>query len=412
MYLAVEEAGKTVPDAVSEVREAVDYCRYYAVEAERLFAAELTLPAITGERNTLELHGRGVFVCISPWNFPLAIFLGQIAGALAAGNTVLAKPAEQTPLIGALAVATLHEAGIPLDVLHLLPGDGKIGTAMVEHPATCGVAFTGSTETARAINRALARRDGPIVPLIAETGGQNAMIVDASALPEQVVDDVVTSAFRSAGQRCSALRVLCVHEGIADRVLDMLTGAMEELELGDPWALRTDIGPVIDASAREMLARYIEDMRGCGFGIRTLRREEPATGHFFRPHIIEIDSVRRLRGEVFGPVLHFMRFSDATFLEILADITASGYGLTLGIHSRLAQRVAEIRTAVHTGNTYVNRNMIGAVVGAQPFGGEGLSGTGPKAGGPHYLLRFATERTLTVNTTVLGGNASLLSLDD
>jgi RHH-type proline utilization regulon transcriptional repressor/proline dehydrogenase/delta 1-pyrroline-5-carboxylate dehydrogenase len=412
MYLAIHEGGKTIPDAVAEVREAADFCRYYAASAEKLFGRDIELPGVTGERNTLSLHGRGMFVCISPWNFPLAIFIGQVAAALAAGNTVLAKPAEQTPLIASLAVSLLQRAGIPGDVVHLLPGDGAVGAALVEHPATAGVVFTGSTDTARLIHRALANRDGPIVPLIAETGGQNAMIVDASALPEQVVDDVVTSAFRSSGQRCSALRVLCVHEAIADRVVAMILGAMEDLELGMPAELSTDLGPLIDQVAQRGLSDYVAAMRKEGVKVHASRRALPQSGHFFRPHLIELKSIRQLRGEVFGPVLHVVRFTDARLRELLSDLAGTGYGLTLGIHSRLEERVNEIGGVLHVGNTYVNRNMIGAVVGSQPFGGEGLSGTGPKAGGPYYLLRFATERTLTVNTAVLGGNASLLSLED
>ncbi|RMD64657.1 MAG: bifunctional proline dehydrogenase/L-glutamate gamma-semialdehyde dehydrogenase PutA, partial [Alphaproteobacteria bacterium] len=414
MALAVREAGKTVPDALAEVREAVDFCRYYAARARAEFAAPQAMPGPTGERNELSLHGRGVFACISPWNFPLAIFTGQVTAALAAGNAVVAKPAEQTPLIAAAAVRLMHRAGIPGDVLHLLPGDGPtVGAPLVNDPRVAGVAFTGSTETARAIHEALARRGGPIVPLIAETGGQNAMIVDSTALPEQVVRDVVISAFHSAGQRCSALRVLFLQQDVADRMLDMLAGAMDELVVADPAALATDIGPVIDDEARAMLEGHVKRMTAEG---RLLRRAKlgPDTQHgtFLAPVAFEIDALSRLQREVFGPVLHVIRYRADRLDDVLDAINATGYGLTLGIHSRIDSTVDYITRRVHVGNTYVNRNMIGAVVGVQPFGGEGLSGTGPKAGGPRYLHRFATERTVTIDTTAAGGNASLMSLGE
>jgi RHH-type proline utilization regulon transcriptional repressor/proline dehydrogenase/delta 1-pyrroline-5-carboxylate dehydrogenase len=413
MVLIVREGGRTLPDALAEVREAIDYCRYYAARARAGFGLAQTLPGPTGERNTLALHGRGVFACIAPWNFPLAIFVGQMAAALAAGNAVVAKPAEQTPLVAAAAVRLMHQAGIPGDALALLPGDGTIGARLVADPRIAGVAFTGSTETARAINRALAERPGPIVPLIAETGGQNALIADSSALPEQLVADVVTSAFNSAGQRCSALRVLFVQEDIASRVVTLLQGAMRELVIGDPGLIATDIGPVIDAEARVALARHAERMARDGRMICALDLP-PGTenGTFFPPHAFEIDRLDLLHGEVFGPILHVVRWRGDALDRVLSAIAATGYGLTLGIHSRIDETINHIYERLAIGNTYVNRNMIGAVVGVQPFGGQGLSGTGPKAGGPHYLYRFAAERSLAVDTTASGGNASLLSLGE
>ncbi|MEW5889279.1 MAG: bifunctional proline dehydrogenase/L-glutamate gamma-semialdehyde dehydrogenase PutA [Pseudomonadota bacterium] len=412
MALIVREGGRTWPDALSEVREAVDFCRYYAARARADFAAPKLLPGPVGERNELWLHGRGVFACISPWNFPLAIFTGQVAAALAAGNTVVAKPAEQTPLIADAAVRLLHEAGIPTDVLHLLPGDGRVGAAIIGQPRIAGVAFTGSTETARLIARSLAGRDGPIVPLIAETGGQNALIADSSALPEQVVRDVLTSAFNSAGQRCSALRVLFVQADIADKLIAMLKGAMMELAVGDPAQLSTDVGPVIDAEARAGLEAHVRKLESIG---RLIHRcdlpAQCAGGTFFPPQAWEIDSLAQLTREVFGPILHVIRWQSQDLDQVLAAIDATGYGLTLGIHSRIDETVERIARTLRVGNTYVNRNMIGAVVGVQPFGGERLSGTGPKAGGPHYLLRFASERTLTIDTTAAGGNATLMSIE-
>jgi RHH-type transcriptional regulator, proline utilization regulon repressor / proline dehydrogenase / delta 1-pyrroline-5-carboxylate dehydrogenase len=408
----VREAGKTMIDAVAEVREAVDFLRYYAAEA----SAGVTpreLPGPTGESNQLELHGRGVFATISPWNFPLAIFTGQIAAALAVGNAVVAKPAPQTPLIAARAVALLHEAGVPRDALILLPGGPEVGGRLVESPAIAGVAFTGSTRTAWRINRALAAKDGPIPTLIAETGGQNAMLVDSSALPEQVVADVLLSAFRSAGQRCSALRILCLQDTIADRVLEMLAGAMLELSVGDPGLLATDVGPVIDETARERLTAHAERMRREARLIQEVPLDpELGGGCFFAPHAFEIEAIEQLEGEVFGPILHVVRFAGSRLEQLIDAINGTGYGLTLGVHSRIDQTIERVLERARAGNIYVNRNIIGAVVGVQPFGGERLSGTGPKAGGPHYLPRFATERTVSINTAAVGGNASLLSLDD
>ncbi|MGH6785507.1 MAG: bifunctional proline dehydrogenase/L-glutamate gamma-semialdehyde dehydrogenase PutA [Novosphingobium sp.] len=409
LSLCRREAGKTLVDAVLELREAVDFLRYYAAEARAQFT-EVELPGPTGESNRLRLAGRGTFVTISPWNFPLAIFIGMAAAALAAGNSVLAKPAEQTPLVAALAVRLCHEAGIPDDVLQLVPGDGTVGAALTALPQIAGVAFTGSTETARAINRSLANRDGPLAILIAETGGQNAMIVDSSALPEQVTRDVVASAFQSAGQRCSALRVLYLQDDVADGMLAMIRGAFEALVIGDPEDLTTDVGPVIDAEAKAALDKHIAAMKKAG---RTVwRRELPKSakaGSFVAPTIIEIESIADLCAENFGPVLHVARFAGDELEAVIEAINATGFGLTLGLHSRIdaTRRLVEARARV--GNFYVNRNQIGAVVGSQPFGGEGLSGTGPKAGGPHYLARFATERVTCIDTTAAGGNASLMA---
>lgn len=411
MALAVREAGRTLPNALSELREAVDFLRYYALRARQQFEGPIKLPGPTGEDNELTLHGKGTFACISPWNFPLSIFTGQIAGALAAGNSVLAKPAEQTPLIGAAATKLLHDAGVPADVLHLLPGDGpKIGAALFADPRLAGVAFTGSTEAATAINRALSARSGPIAALIAETGGQNAMIVDSTALPEQVARDALSSAFDSAGQRCSALRVLFIQDDVAERMLDIILGAMDELSIGDPMELSTDVGPVIDEEARQSLQRHAERMKREGKLLRALALPESCrAGVFFAPHAFEIDSPERLPREVFGPILHVIRFESGRLDRVCEAINATGYGLTLGVHSRIAETANFVRSRVRVGNVYVNRNQIGAVVGQQPFGGEGLSGTGPKAGGPNYLYRFALERTYTINTAAAGGNAALLS---
>jgi len=408
MALCVWEAGKTLPDALADVREAVDFCRYYAAEARRLMGAPLQLRSPVGETNALTLHARGVFACISPWNFPLAIFTGQVAVALAAGNTVVAKPAEQAPLAAFRVAQLAHEAGIPPDVLQLLPGDGAIGQALVADARIAGVAFTGSVETARAIQRTLAQRDGPIVPLIAETGGLNAMIVDSTALPEQVVDAVVASAFRSAGQRCSSLRMLYLQEEVAPAVLEMLHGATAALRLGDPADLSTDIGPVIDADARRALDEYVAGLRRRGAPLAEAG-PLPSEGHFVAPVAFAVDSIRDLPGERFGPVLHVARFAIERLDAVIDDINAMGYGLTLGVHTRIDSRAEHIRRRARVGNLYVNRNMIGAVVGVQPFGGEGLSGTGPKAGGPHTLPRFATERVYSVNTAAAGGDLRLLA---
>lgn len=415
-YIAMctKEAGKTIPDGIAEVREAVDFLRYYAAQARKHFAVE-ALPGPTGESNTLQLAGRGVFVCISPWNFPLAIFMGQVAAALAAGNSVIAKPAEQTNLIGHAAVKLLHEAGIPDAVLQFLPGDGAtVGAALTRDPRVAGVAFTGSTDTARAINRALAGREsGAIAVLIAETGGQNALIADSSSLPEQLVKDALSSAFTSAGQRCSAARVLFVQEDIADKVIQMIAGAMAELKVGDPGLLSTDVGPVIDADALALLEDHAAKMASTAKPIATATTDDSiAHGTFFAPRAWELTSLSQLTRENFGPALHVIRWKADQLDQVVDTINATGFGLTLGIHSRIDETIDRIVQRAKVGNIYVNRNQIGAVVGVQPFGGQNLSGTGPKAGGPHYLPRFATEKTVTVNTTAAGGNASLLTLGD
>jgi RHH-type proline utilization regulon transcriptional repressor/proline dehydrogenase/delta 1-pyrroline-5-carboxylate dehydrogenase len=414
MAIATREAGKTLVDGVAEVREAVDFCRYYAQRARLDFGAPVDLPGPTGERNVIELHGRGVFLCISPWNFPLAIFTGQVAAALAAGNAVLAKPAEQTSAMGAFAVRLMHEAGVPGDVLHLLPGDGaRIGGRLIGDERVSGVAFTGSTDVAHLINRGLAARSGPIVPLIAETGGQNAMIVDSTALPEQVAADVIRSAVNSAGQRCSALRVLFVQDDVADRMLTMLAGAMAELRIGDPGLVATDVGPVIDDEAKATLEAHAERMDSeAKFLFCAELPDACAHGTFFAPRAYEIDGIGALEREVFGPILHVVRYDAARLDRVVDAINATGYGLTLGIHTRIDETARFVAERARVGNVYVNRNMIGAIVGSQPFGGEGLSGTGPKAGGPRYLHRFATERVISTDTTAAGGNAALMSLGE
>jgi RHH-type proline utilization regulon transcriptional repressor/proline dehydrogenase/delta 1-pyrroline-5-carboxylate dehydrogenase len=405
MGLMVREAGKTLANAQGDLREAVDHLRYAAAEARRSFAAPLELKGPTGERNELSLHGRGVFACISPWNFPLAIFTGQIAGALAAGNAVVAKPAEQTLLIAARTVRHLHAAGVPVDVLHLLPGRGEtVGAALTRDPRIDGVAFTGGTDTGIAINRALAQRDGPIARLIAETGGQNCMIVDSSALPEQVVDDAL------AGQRCSALRVLFLQEDVAGSMLDMLLGAARELVIGDPLDYATDVGPVIDAEAKTSLDQHKARMRHEARELLDLPLPRLcAHGSYVAPAIYAIPSLTLLQREVFGPILHVVNFAGDRLEEVCEAINATGYGLTLGLHTRVQATADFVAERVKVGNLYVNRNQIGAVVGVQPFGGEALSGTGPKAGGPNYLKGFALERVRTTDLTASGGNAALLA---
>ncbi|HVE54710.1 MAG TPA: L-glutamate gamma-semialdehyde dehydrogenase [Ramlibacter sp.] len=405
--LLVREGFKTWGDAVAEVREAIDFLRFYANEAERIMQP-VTLPGPTGESNVLRLTARGAWVCISPWNFPLAIFTGQVAAALATGNTVLAKPAEQTPAVAGEAVRLLHAAGVPADALQLLHGPGEtVGAALVAQPRIAGVVFTGSTQVAKTIQRALAAKDGPIVPLIAETGGINAMLVDSTALPEQVADAVVQSAFRSTGQRCSALRLLCVHEAVAEPVIAMVCGAARELVAGDPAQWRTDLGPVIDDEAWAGLQRHLQRLRQ---EARALLPPSPfdARTRLLAPQAFELKSLDDVKHEIFGPVLHVVRWSGDP-LQVIAAINAVGYGLTLGIQTRIDSRAEALARAARIGNVYVNRNMIGAVVGVQPFGGEGMSGTGPKAGGPHYLQRFCAEQTLTVNTTAAGGNVALLA---
>ncbi len=415
IVLLNREAGKTIPDALSEIREAVDFCRYYANRGRKDFKRRgHVMPGVTGESNVLRLRGRGVFVCISPWNFPLAIFTGQIVAALMAGNSVVAKPASQTPLIAYRAVQLMHEAGIPTDVLNFMPCSGAIGAEMVAHGATAGVVFTGSTEVAREINQVLAAKDGPIVPFIAETGGMNTMIVDSSALVEQVVDDVIISAFGSAGQRCSALRILCVQEDIAEDVIDMLSGAMVELKLGVPGDLASDIGPVIDEGSRGALVKHRNNLKGFGklIGEAPLDVKLKKRGHYFAPVAFELPDLAGLDREVFGPILHVVRYKRDELGGLIDEINSKGYGLTMGVHSRIERFSMDVAKRVRSGNAYINRSMIGAVVGSQPFGGQGLSGTGPKAGGPHYLPRFATEEVISIDTTASGGNASLVSLEE
>jgi RHH-type proline utilization regulon transcriptional repressor/proline dehydrogenase/delta 1-pyrroline-5-carboxylate dehydrogenase len=411
LALAMDEAGKTLPDAVAELREAVDFLRYYALEARRHFSHAVTLPGPTGEKNQLVLEGKGLVACISPWNFPLAIFVGQVAAALAAGNAVLAKPAEQTPLIAHAAVELLHRAGVPPEVLHGLPGPGEtVGAALTAHPRIDAVVFTGSTEVAKLINRSLAAREGAIATLIAETGGINAMIVDSTALPEQVARDAVASAFQSAGQRCSALRLLIVQEDVAETMIAMIAGAMAELAVGDPADPATDVGPIIDAEARAGIAAAIAEARAAGRIIAESGDVSgSADGHFIAPTLIRLDRITDLKREIFGPVLHVVPYAADALDAVIDAINASGYGLTLGVHTRIDTVAAHIAARARVGNIYVNRNQIGAIVGVQPFGGRGLSGTGPKAGGPHYLLRLADEKTISTDVTAAGGNAALMA---
>ncbi len=413
MTMAIREAGKTLPNAISEVREATDFCRYYSQIARSMFATK-NLPGPTGETNQLRLHARGAILCISPWNFPIAIFTGQIAAALVCGNSVIAKPAEQTPLVAAKIVELFHKAGVPEEVLQLLPGRGEVvGAALVEDPRIKGVIFTGSTETAKLIQQSLAKRQGPIVPLIAETGGINAVIADSSALPEQLVHDVIVSAFDSAGQRCSALRLLFIQEEIADKVITMLKGAMAELTVGDPMFLATDVGPVIDNDAQKILREHAKHMQKQARLIYEVKLPQDSEfGSYISPQAYELNDLSVLTKEVFGPILHVIRYRRDDLDEVIDRINALGYGLTFGIQSRIDETVDYIQQRIRAGNIYVNRNIIGAVVGVQPFGGSGLSGTGPKAGGPHYLSRLCEESTLTIDTTAAGGNATLMALED
>jgi RHH-type proline utilization regulon transcriptional repressor/proline dehydrogenase/delta 1-pyrroline-5-carboxylate dehydrogenase len=416
LHLLAIEAGKTTVDGVAEVREAIDFLRYYAHQAESLMAPD-HLPGPTGETNVLTARGRGVWVCISPWNFPLAIFAGQVAAALVTGNSVIAKPAEQTPLVAHAFVKLMFEAGVPQDALYCLPGAGEVGAALTQHPLTAGVAFTGSTQVAKLIAATLATKPGPLAPLIAETGGINAMIVDSTALPEQVIDAVVMSAFRSAGQRCSALRVLCVQDDIADELIAGIGGALEVLRLGHPADPATDVGPIIDREALERLQTYERELSSRGKAVGGAPKlPEGASGngnlgagYFFAPVAYELPSLADVKEEVFGPVLHIVRYKAKALDALMDEINALGYGLTLGVQTRITARAEAIARKLRVGNVYVNRSMIGAVVGVQPFGGQGLSGTGPKAGGPHYLTRFVTEQTVTINTAAAGGNATLLA---
>jgi RHH-type transcriptional regulator, proline utilization regulon repressor / proline dehydrogenase / delta 1-pyrroline-5-carboxylate dehydrogenase len=406
--LLVKEAFKTWGDAVSEVREAVDFLRYYAIEAQRIMQP-IAMPGPTGESNELRFKARGVWVCISPWNFPLAIFMGQVAAALATGNTVLAKPAEQTPGVALKAIELLHAAGVPPEALQICHGPGEtVGAALVALDGIAGVVFTGSTQVAKIINRALAAKDGAITPLIAETGGINAMVVDSSALPEQVCDAVIQSAFRSAGQRCSALRLLCVHEAIADGVIEMIAGAAKELVCGDSALLETDVPRVIDTEAYQNIQHHLQRLNTEQKPLLAHKNVSEAAINIIVPQMFEVGSIADVKAEIFGPVLQVVRYSGDPAL-VIEQINALGYGLTLGIQTRIDSRATALANAAHIGNVYINRNTIGAVVGVQPFGGEGLSGTGPKAGGPHYLLRFCAEQTVTINTTAAGGNAALLA---
>ncbi len=409
MALCVQEAGKTIADSIAEVREAIDYCRYYAEQARRILMPSV-LHGPSGERNLLSLHPRGTIVAISPWNFPLAIFTGQIVAALVTGNCVIAKPAEQTPAIAALAVKLMHGAGVPQGALQLLCGSGEeIGQRLVKDERTDGVVFTGSTAAAFLINQVLAARKAAIAPLIAETGGQNCMIVDSSALIEQTVDDIILSAFGSAGQRCSALRVVFVQEEIADALLSVLAGAMEQLRIGSATDVSMDIGPVIDKEAYDNLLRHIKRLKKDAklIAVTKLPRDASST-RLVAPHVFEIASIDVLEGEVFGPVLHVVRFKERALDKVIAQVNSTGYGLTFGIQSRIDEKIREITARIKAGNIYINRSMIGATVGVHPFGGMGLSGTGPKAGGPHYLQRFCVEKTVSVNTAAVGGNLELL----
>ncbi|MCB1986721.1 MAG: bifunctional proline dehydrogenase/L-glutamate gamma-semialdehyde dehydrogenase PutA, partial [Nitrosomonas sp.] len=411
--ICVREGGRTIKDALAEVREAVDFCRYYAASALDLFEQPINLPGPTGEKNILRYFGRGAFVCISPWNFPIAIFTGQIAAALAAGNTVIAKPAERTALTAMACVRILHEAGVPESVLHFLSGKGsEIGIELLRDTRIAGVAFTGSTETAQWINRKLAGHPA-IVPFIAETGGQNVLIADTSAHKEQLVQDAILSAFNSAGQRCSALRILFVPQETADKIVELLIGSIRQLRLGRPDDFSIDVGPVITRHAKQQIQLHIENMRAQGGVIYqpTLESSDAnlSTGNYFPPTLIEINAMHQLKQEVFGPVLHLVRYPSGDLKAVIDAINVAGYGLTLGIHSRIRNTIKNIQQQVSVGNIYINRNMIGAVVGTQPFGGMGLSGTGPKAGGPDYLRRFAVEQTVTDNLAAIGGNAGLLA---
>ncbi|WFW29748.1 MAG: bifunctional proline dehydrogenase/L-glutamate gamma-semialdehyde dehydrogenase PutA [Wolbachia endosymbiont of Menacanthus eurysternus] len=415
IYILIVEAGKILPDAIAEVREAVDFLRYYAMIAKSELNRWRKLPGPTGEDNFIFFEGRGVFLCISPWNFPLAIFVGQIAAALVAGNSVLAKPAEQTPIVAYKVIEILHEAGIPKDVLHFIPGDGcRLGKILISDDRVSGIVFTGSIQTAILINRILADRNGPIIPFIAETGGLNAMVVDSSALLEQVTIDVLISAFRSAGQRCSALRVLFIQEDIAEKQIKMICNAAQELRVGDPIQFSTDIGPIIDRASIDTLSKYTEKMsrdKDSNLLFKKFININFCNGYFFSPCIYEIKRISQLRQEIFGPVLHIIRFSKSQLDKVISDINNTGYGLTFSLQSRIRNQIDLISKKISVGNVYINRNQIGAIVGVQPFGGRGLSGTGPKAGGPYYLHRFSTEKVVSINTTAFGGNTGLIHLD-
>lgn len=414
MALAIKEAGKHWQDSIDEVREAVDFLRYYAVEAKSKLKTTV-LPGPTGELNQLSYAGRGVVFCISPWNFPLAIFCGQLVAALAAGNTVIAKPASSTVLIATKFIELMFECGLPREAVQLVPGPSAVaGTPIVTSSKVQAVMLTGSNATARTISKDLSSRDGGIVPLIAETGGMNCMIVDSTALTEQVVQDVIDSAYKSAGQRCSALRVLYIQEDVAEKTIAMLKGAMAELTVGDPSRLDIDVGPVIDDRAHKALTSHLEYLATTGSELlyEVPFGKEHEKGTFFMPRMYKISGIEILKEEVFGPVLHVVTYKLKDLDKVIDAINSTGFGLTFGVHSRIASTVDHICARMKVGNIYVNRNTIGAVVGVQPFGGEGLSGTGPKAGGPNYLLRLCYERTLSVNTAAVGGNTSLMTLQD
>lgn len=407
--ILIKEAGKYINDAINEVIEAIDFCRYYAIESQSIMEDRI-LPGPTGERNKLTMHGRGVFLCISPWNFPLAIFTGQIVAALVSGNAVIAKPACQTTVIANYIIKLMHKAGVPKDILHLILAPGsQVGKYLVPDERIDGIAFTGSTATAKKINMTLAERDSGIVPIIAETGGQNAMIVDSSALLEQVTDDVLMSSFYSAGQRCSALRVLYIQEEIYDELLTMIKDAASLLVISDPIDFKTDIGPVIDKIAFDNLSKYIDEMHKKGFKIyHHPQKESVKDGYYFYPHIIEINSINDVPDEKFGPILHVVKYKTKKLDSVINEINGYGFGLTFGIHSRIEDKIDDIKSKIKVGNIYVNRSIIGAKVESQPFGGEKKSGTGFKAGGPHYLLKFMLERTTSTNLTAIGGNVELL----
>lgn len=407
--LMARETGKTIENGIDEVREAVDFCRYYAQQARQLLVPQ-TLPAVVGEHNVLHYSARGIFVCISPWNFPLAIFTGQIAAALVAGNAVIAKPAEQATLTAQFAVRLMHEAGIPKTILHCIPGSGEeIGRALCAHADIDGIVFTGGWDTARSIQKQLAQREGAMIPFIAETAGINTLIADSSAQPQQLITDVLRSAFDSAGQRCSALRALLLPESCADAIEELLCDAMKEMHFGDPLNWSTDIGPVIDTDAKASLENYIEQHRANIIFQLPIPLEIPSTGNFVAPTTIRLKRISELQREAFGPILHIVRYRDSDLDQLVDDINALGYGLTCGIHSRNLHRAQQLAERLQIGNIYLNRDIVGAVVGAQPFGGCGKSGTGPKAGGPHYVLRFATEKVITTNTSAIGGDYTLMT---
>ena len=413
IYLCMIEAGKTWQDSIDEIREAIDFLRYYAQQA-RSVLVEKECEGPTGEENLWRPVGRGVFLCISPWNFPLAIFVGQVSAALVAGNTVLAKPASQTAIIAYRMLEILYQAGVPKDVCHLLPGGHKVvASPLVSDDRIKGVMLTGSTNTAKKIALNLAKRSGAIVPFVAETGGQNAMIVDSSALLEQSVHEVVESAFKSAGQRCSACRVLFLQQEIADAFIHMLKGAMQLLVVGDPTLLETDVGPVIDESAYNTLEKHVQYLTTINAKeLFVCDVSDSLDGFFFAPRAYEISGLDCLKEEVFGPVLHIIRYAREDIDKVIDSIHATNYGLTVGIHSRLIKFATSLAKKLDVGNVYINRNMIGAVVGVQPFGGNNLSGTGPKAGGPWYLTRLSKEQVISTNTTAIGGNTELLMIDD